>query len=125
MKAPITKYKKPLLAGGGLIVLLGAYFFRDKWLHLVIKPKQKASTSNSSTASTTQSTKSTVLKRGSKGEQVKQLQVLLNDHHRNNPPQFMLYLKVDGVFGAKTEAMLKKWTGKTSITIDQLIQDLK
>ena len=126
MKEQITKYKKPLLAGVLLLALLGAYFFRDKWMHLIVKPKQKTSTTdNSSATSTTQSTKSTVLKRGSSGEQVKQLQALLNDKHSKNPPQILPLLVVDGAFGAKTEVMLKKWTGKTSTTIDQLIKDLK
>jgi len=128
MKKNLIKYKKPLLAGVLLIVLLAAYGFKDKWLPFIIKPKasdSKTPSTKNSTISSNQDNNEVVLKLGSRGAKVSELQQLLNAKHRANLPQILDFLVVDGNFGPKTEFMLKKWTGKTSITIVQLVQDLK
>ena len=124
MKTALKQYKKPLLALLLLIALLGLYFTRDKWMMLFSK-KEPVKTNSSSSTTSSSNNKNPILQMGSRGEKVRQLQQLLNEKHRSNAPQFRPLLVEDGIFGQKTQNMLKKWTGKTQITIPQLILELK
>ncbi|BDS12986.1 peptidoglycan-binding domain-containing protein [Aureispira anguillae] len=130
MKKTLETHKKPLIMGFLLIALVLTYFNRDKLIQFFEQAKQppvspsKGSNSTTAQLSSTASN-DTLLSKGSEGEKVKELQRLLNVKHGNNKPQLLPFLVEDGKFGAKTEAMLKKWTGRTSISIQELIKALK
>lgn len=117
----------------GLLVLalLLTYFYRNNLINFFEKAKQRPSKSATSTAVLTSLTssntvnKDAILSKGSKGEAVRMLQKLLNDKHRQNTPTFTPLLVEDGKFGALTETMLKKYTNKTSISINQLLKALQ
>lgn len=131
------KQNKTMTAIVVIAVLAGLiYFFRDK----LFGKKAVANDSFIQTGSPSPSTTSnpsassgdnTMLQRGSKGEQVKELQRLLNHKQSTSIPDansqlFLLHgamqgslLEVDGIFGAKTEQSLQRWTGLTSITLAQ------
>lgn len=120
MKKQLKTYKKPLFVGLFLILLLSAYFYRHRWMGWLdkrsITPGVKIGGPSNING---------VLGKGSRGEQVRQLQQLLNAHHKKNLPQYLSYLEEDGIFGDKTEFMLKKWTGKTRISIRELKEALQ
>ena len=126
MTETLKQNKQALIYGLVLVALVIAYFKRD-----TIKDFFSKSSSTSNTATSTPSVSSnslnedSILSKGSTGKQVQQLQELLNIKHSNNKPQIIPFLVEDGNFGAATESMLKKWTGKTSISINQLIKALK
>jgi hypothetical protein len=130
MKKTLKNNKQALIAGLVLIALVIAYFKRDQIKDFFSKSDKSPSNNAATTVSNTTSEPSTlsendiVLKKGSSGKQVRKLQQLLNDHHRQNKPTFIPTLVEDEKFGALTEAMLKKYTGKTSISINQLLKAL-
>lgn len=80
-------------------------------------PAYIAPTAPSTTTTTTApiSNDSSVLQKGSRGENVKKLQKALVDAGFSVGKS-----GVDGIFGNDTETALKKATGKTSVTVEQL-----
>ena len=72
------------------------------------------SSSNTSTKTVTSAT--FPLKKGSRGDEVKNLQTVLNVLYKD---VIGTQLVVDGIFGSKTEAALKAATGKTTISQDE------
>lgn len=60
---------------------------------------------------------SSVLKRGSKGSDVKKLQTIL----KKNYPLYAGTLKVDGSFGPATEAAVKEFQRRSRITVDGVV----
>lgn len=81
-------------------------------------PAYIAPTAPSTTTTTTTapaSNDSSVLQKGSRGENVKKLQRALVDAGFSVGKS-----GVDGIFGNDTETALKKATGKTSVTVEQL-----
>jgi hypothetical protein len=130
MTKVLKKNKNALIASLVLIAFVIAYFKRDIIKDFFSKSNDsKASTAiaaaKNPTANTPTSSNDTVLKMGNSGAQVRKLQQLLNDKHKRSTPQFLPLLIEDGSFGKKTETMLKKHTGKTSISINQLIKALE
>lgn len=127
MKKTLKKNKQALIMGLVLIALVIAYIKRDDLQHFFRKSEKMhfKSEENSTNFTHFNTTNDTILKKGSTGEQVRKLQQLLNDKHGKSKPQILPLLIEDGNFGPKTETMLKKWTGKTSISINQLIKDLQ
>lgn len=132
------KQNKTITALVVVAVIAGLiYFFRDKLFKKAAVDNNSfikttsASPSIPSSSSSSSSNDNTMLQRGSKGEQVKELQRLLNHKQSTTIPDansqlFLLHgamqgslLEVDGVFGAKTEQSLQRWTGLTSITLAQ------
>ncbi len=71
--------------------------------------------STTTTTSAPASNDSSVLQKGSRGENVKKLQRALVDAGFSVGKS-----GVDGIFGNDTETALKKATGKTSVTVEQL-----
>ncbi|WP_052600222.1 peptidoglycan-binding protein [Aureispira sp. CCB-QB1] len=127
MKASLKKNKQVLVAGLVLIALVVLYAKRDSIRNFFRKSDKMPSSyaANTTNFIPVNTSNDTILKKGSTGGQVRQLQQLLNEKHRNNKPQIIPLLVEDGNFGPKTEAMLKKWTGKTTISINQLVKDLQ
>ncbi|MBQ1653130.1 MAG: peptidoglycan-binding protein [Bacteroidales bacterium] len=80
-------------------------------------PAYVAPTAPTTTTTTTApaSNDSSVLQKGSRGENVKKLQKALVDAGFSVGKS-----GVDGIFGNDTETALKKATGKTSVTVEQL-----
>ncbi len=66
------------------------------------------------TTTTTYNFGTTVLKNGSKGDAVKQLQMFLNKNLNLN-------LAVDGWLGSKTIAIIKQWQKAHGLTADGLV----
>jgi len=130
MTKTLKKNQQALIYGLVLVALVIAYFKRDTIKDFFSKSGNSTSSTATSTASNTASIVSNtanteaVLRNGSTGEQVRRLQNLLNEKNNKSRPTFLLPLVEDGKFGKKTETMLKKYTGKTSISIDQLIKAL-
>lgn len=128
MKKTLKKHQPALFVGVVFVLVLLAYFKQDSIKAFFSKPKtspsKSSSTGNKKTSTQTTNSKDSILSQGSKGEQVRKLQKLLNDRHRQSAPTLKPYLVEDGVFGAKTESMLKKYTNQTSITLNQLIKKL-
>lgn len=129
MTKTLKKNQQALIYGLVLVTLVISYFKRDTIKDFFNKSDKATSNNATSTASNTASIVSnanaeTILKNGSTGEQVRRLQELLNEKNNKSRPTFLLPLVVDGKFGKKTEIMLKKYTGKTSISINQLIKAL-
>lgn len=127
MTNKLKNKKQVLFSGLVLIALVIAYLKRNDIKRLFRKLKKSPPASNDNTTNFTpfNTTNDNKLSKGSTGEQVRKLQQLLNDKHRKNTPTFVPLLVEDGIFGSKTETMLKKYTGKTSISINQLIKDLQ
>lgn len=115
---PMQKQTKVVLIVILVLALLWFYFRRDK--------NETTATSNLSDSSggggTGTGTNSglkdlghdTILKKGSKGLQVKWLQELYNSKYAE--PKGLTKLATDGIFGAKTESAVKGLSGKTSIS---------
>lgn len=82
---------------------------RDRWNHALRLFTGKSSMNNTTSVSVPKSksvvNRNTVLKRGSTGSLVKQLQEKLG-------------IKADGVFGGGTEATLKKWQAANGLSAD-------
>ena len=95
--------KKKLLIGSGLLIAVGGYYIYKNMTAKPIVAEEVAPDTSPNT--TTPFDVNKVLSRGSKGDEVKSLQTGI------------AYVKVDGDFGEKTEARLKKLTGKTSMSI--------
>ena len=95
--------KKKLLIGSGLLIAVGGYYIYKNMTAKPIVAEEVAPDTSPNT--TTPFDVNKVLSRGSKGDEVKSLQTGI------------AYVKVDGDFGEKTEARLKKHTGKTSMSI--------
>jgi len=131
MTKTLKENKQALIAGLVLIALVIAYFKRDHIKSffqrgaLVSPNPATANAASTSISNASNTNDDTILKKGSTGEQVQTLQQLLNVKHGNNKPQIIPYLIEDGNFGVLTENMLEKWTGKTSISINELIKALK
>ena len=95
-----------------------------------ILARRSASKSNIIQALPTDSA-NTVLKYGSRGEDVKTLQRWLNAKivfffdERGGRPVYqnttLHSLTVDGIFGAKTQAAVTWWFGKDSVTLKELV----
>ncbi len=70
-----------------------------------------------------------ILEKGDKGDMVRKLQTALNDYQRKmiaaGDPSLIPFLAVDGVFGAKTEAFLYKYTQQKTISVTELETLLK
>jgi peptidoglycan hydrolase-like protein with peptidoglycan-binding domain len=131
MKEKIEENKTPLILGVLIVVAVLIYFYRNKLASVFLYGEGNATTSvdtgvvSNVVSSSNNSSDDTILKKGSTGEKVKTLQQLLNIKHGNNTPQILPYLVPDGQFGPATERMLQKWTGKTSISINELTKALK
>ncbi|WP_052596106.1 peptidoglycan-binding protein [Aureispira sp. CCB-QB1] len=136
MTAKAKKNVKPMMAVALLAILVIGYFTRDKWMSLFTTGKLASSNGGSTTSSKNNSSststgikKDLVLQMGDKNDSVKELQRLLNleydyqKQHGTTPPTEPK-LALDGAFGPKTEAMLILFTGKKTITINQLIKQL-
>lgn len=103
-----------------IVVLASVYFiFKDKILKMIKRGNQQTDKENSNNSTTIiNQTKKTYnsslfpLKRGDKGEIIKELQELLN---KKLPIPYQ-NLSKDGSFGSKTEAALILVTGKKTIT---------
>ena len=97
--------KKKLLIGSGLLIAVGGYYI---YKNMTAKPivAEEVTPNTISPDTTTPFDINKVLSRGSKGDEVKSLQKAIGGG-----------VKVDGDFGEKTEARLKKLTGKTSMSI--------
>lgn len=116
----LKKYKIPILIGVLFLVIAVAYSYRDK---IPFYAKKKPQTDP--ILITSSNNGETRLSKGSRGEEVVELQRMLNEKHRSTPPQIIPLLLEDGIFGNRTETMLKKWTGKTSVTIKELQKALE
>ncbi len=108
-----------------LLAGLAVYKREDLMLVLGMTPKASntlAANSASTTGNAINSTinRAQVLKYGDTGANVKELQTKLNTKLRSLTNQPFDALVTDGVFGKKTEAMLKHYTQKTSISLQQL-----
>jgi peptidoglycan hydrolase-like protein with peptidoglycan-binding domain len=133
MNQKIEENKVPLIVGILVLVVVLIYFYQDKLAKFLFygndsidkKNEVTGSTNTAVSSSNSSSSNDTILKKGSSGEKVQMLQGLLNVKHGNNKPQIIPYLVADGKFGTATESMLKKWTGKTSISINELTKALK
>ncbi|BDS12391.1 peptidoglycan-binding domain-containing protein [Aureispira anguillae] len=124
MKDKLNQYQKPLIAAGLLGLLLVLYFYRHKIFAGLPGKTSPTPAINNGSNSTTSTSTDPILKMGSRGENVKKLQKLLNDTHKKHTPTFIPLLVEDGVFGTKTEQMLFKYTNQKSITLTQLIAKL-
>jgi len=129
MTETIKNNQQALMYGLVLIALVIVYFKRDTIKDFFSKSGKSTSSTATSTGNNTPSIVSnanteTVLRNGSTGKQVLRLQELLNSKNSKSQPTFLLPLAEDSNFGKKTETMLKKYTGKTSISITQLIKAL-
>jgi len=91
--------KKALIVSGLLVAVGGYYIYKNMTAKPIVAEEVAPDT-------TTPFDVNKVLSRGSKGDEVKSLQKGLGGG-----------VKVDGDFGEKTEARLKKLTGKTSMSI--------
>jgi peptidoglycan hydrolase-like protein with peptidoglycan-binding domain len=129
----MKKHKKTL--GIVLILLLFGigYLKRDTikgWLGIssTATLPNGNSTNTGTNSSTTTNSRSQVLKRGDSGAAVKELQRLLNQHHKANRNHIQLIpyelLIEDGIFGSKTEALLNHYTKMKSISVNQLASKL-
>lgn len=131
MKDKIQENKVPFIVGILVLVAVLIYFYQNKLASFFLYGGAASNdatntgvSTNTNTTVTNSSGNNTILKKGSTGDQVKMLQQLLNVKHGNNKPQILPYLVDDGKFGSATETMLKKWTGKTSISINELTKAL-
>ncbi|WMX16327.1 MULTISPECIES: peptidoglycan-binding protein [unclassified Aureispira] len=118
MKEKLIQYQKPLLAVGLLVLLLVLYFYRHRLFKGTLLTGSKPTAVSNNT--TTSNPESLLLKKGSQGEQVRQLQQLLNQEHQKHAPTFIPLLEEDGIFGDRTEQMLLRYTQQKSITLAQL-----
>lgn len=127
----LKKHKSSIIAGLVLVLCLAAYFYRENlktfFSKNVVLPSNSTAVVNTSTASVSSPTVSdtatndTILKRGSKGAKVKELQELINKRMRATNMGFP-ELAEDGIFGAKTESRLQLLTGKKSISINEFLK---
>jgi hypothetical protein len=99
--------KKALLVSGLLIVVGGYYIYKNMYSKPIVADEVAPD-------SIIQLDTFKVLSKGSTGLEVKSLQKALKGG-----------LKVDGIFGDKTEERLKKILGKTSISIKEYNDILK
>jgi peptidoglycan hydrolase-like protein with peptidoglycan-binding domain len=126
----LKQNKQALIYGLVLVALVIVYFKRETIKDFFSKSGKSSSSNAASTANNTPTIVSNtanaevILSNGSTGEQVRRLQQLLNEKNNKSQPTFLLPLVEDGNFGKKTETMLKKYTDKTSISINQLIKAL-
>ena len=126
MNKAIVKYKKPLIAGTILVILLLGYFFRDKWMGAFRKDAPTpnttpTNTNNSGGGSSSAINRDTILKKGDRGASVSELQSLMNEELKERTPTLLSFLVVDGIFGDKTEARVEDFTNRSSISINELI----
>lgn len=122
-----------MMVGTLIILFLLVYTYQDKLASFFLNRGAVSKSSNPSTTTnqsgSTSNTKApnneTVLKRGDRGSKVEELQKLLNKEHDyqslHGTKPSLAKLTEDGIFGAKTEALLKSFTGKTAISINQLL----
>lgn len=137
----LAQYKKPLIAGGVLLVLVLLYlnrqaigeFFGMETKDDAPKPNKKGASGSNTTTSNNTTTPSKgidgnkLLRRGgtNQKQEVIELQILLNMYHLSRVNITPPTLVVDGAFGQKTEEMLKLHTGLTQITLTQATAKLK
>lgn len=95
----MDKKRKALIVSGLLVAVGGYYIYKNMTAKPIVAEEVALDT-------TTPFDVNKVLSKGSKGDEVKSLQKGLGGG-----------VKVDGDFGEKTEARLKKLTGKTSMSI--------
>lgn len=95
----MDKKRKALIVSGLLVAVGGYYIYQNMF-------SKSTSAEEVPADSTIPFDVNKVLSKGSKGDEVKSLQKGLGGG-----------VKVDGDFGEKTEARLKKLTGKTSMSI--------
>jgi hypothetical protein len=106
------KQKKYLLIGGA--VVLGIYII-SKWLHSLPKP------TNPDLQATPNLDTSIVLKKGSKGAEVSELQrILIKDYNADLGKTGAKSDCVDGDFGILTQEALKKAKGVTETALKDL-----
>lgn len=125
MKKTISTYKKPIIAGVLLVLILIVYLSRDKIKALFTKTTVSSSPKPIANNYSATVDKGKLLAKGSRGASVEELQRVLNkewDYQKAqgtspNIPK----LVVDGVFGPKTETMLHLAIGRKSISINELI----
>lgn len=131
MKEKIQEHKVPLIVGALVLLAVLAFMYKNKLASFFLYKGGLTNAQPATMHPTVTSNNSTIvdrdalLQKGSKGKQVEELQQLLNVKHGSSGPSFYEYLTVDGIFGSATEAMLKKYTGRTSISINDLLKALK
>ena len=107
-----AKQKKYLLIGGAIV--LGVYII-SKWLHSMPKAE------NPDLQEPVALDKEIVLKKGSKGAEVKELQrILKKDYNADLGTSGVNKDGVDGDFGTMTEDALKKAKSVTEISLKDL-----
>lgn len=138
MSVKAKDYKKQMMAVALLAILIIGYFTKDKWMSLFTSSKLASnngdgskgnSNSNSGSSSSAGIKKDLMLKKGDTNDSVKELQRLLNIEHEyqtknSTVPPSEPKLAEDRAFGPKTESMLILFTGKQSISINQLTAHL-
>jgi peptidoglycan hydrolase-like protein with peptidoglycan-binding domain len=121
-----------------IIFVLGVLIWKKDAISEALGIKSNASTNNNQTGNTSTSSqgnavnltidRNKILKYGDTGASVKELQRLLNQHHKSNRNQVELVpyesLVEDGIFGKKTEGLLEHYTQTKSISINQLASKL-
>lgn len=134
-----TNLSIPIGIGVVGIIILIIYLTRNKWMNLLntSSASLSADTSNAGSATGASNNTSTgsnastssgitsyhiTLKKGDRGEAVKELQRELNQEHTNR----MIYgiapivpnLTVDGIFGPRTEELLDRFVGKKTASVN-------
>lgn len=105
--------KKVLWVIGGITV---AIILASKFIHSLPKPQPAVAEGMSQELDTNK-----VLKRGSKGIEVSELQrMLLKDYNANLGTSGINKNGIDGDFGLLTELALKKAKGVTQITLNEI-----
>lgn len=131
MKEKIQENKVPLIVGVLVLAVVLFYIYQDKLAKFFLYRGETStgavntgavtvsSPSNSSNTGSTvaTATNDTVLKKGSSGTKVKELQILMNKAVESKSQYAPL--ATDGVFGAATELRLYELTLKRSISINQ------
>lgn len=84
--------------------------------HFFNKPTTNQPTGIAFDPTQTPATSGTVLKRGDRNNQVKELQALWNKYAWHFP---LLPLKEDGIFGPKTESALVQTIGKKTVSLNE------
>lgn len=130
MTKTFKKHKTTLMAGLVLVLCVAVYFYRDEIKSFFSKGSSLSSAGTTvaststpsimspSTTTNTSDTNDTVLKKGSQGQKVKELQVLINKRLEAANMGFPKLVE-DGIFGAKTESRLQLLIGKKSISINE------